>query len=119
MELFQVIDYINDNNLATRCRKDEFKFQRYYLFEYVRKKFGLSLAKTGELFDRDHATVLNGIKIFQRDKGCEHFEEKIETLRYYFPMERVDKMTSVVEKEMDGLILLENEIHKKLSYGEG
>ena len=43
-------------------RKREYLYPRFYLMNHIRKEFGISYESIGNLFNKDHATVLNAIK---------------------------------------------------------
>ena len=51
---------ISDMNITSRKR--EYLYPRFYLMNHIRKEFGISYESIGNLFGKDHATVLNAIK---------------------------------------------------------
>jgi len=57
---------ISEDSLKSRDRKDEIVIARDILFKYHRNK-KLSLSSIGKKFNRDHATVLNGIRRIEND----------------------------------------------------
>lgn len=57
--------YIKQHDLAKKTRKTWYVLNRYYLYTYIKKKYGktISLTRIGEMFGgMDHASVLYGIK---------------------------------------------------------
>jgi hypothetical protein len=57
-----IVDIINDYQLNTPCRKQEMNYKRYYLFDYLYKYRNMPLTLIGEFFNRDHSSVLHGIR---------------------------------------------------------
>lgn len=56
-------NYIDDNpHLLYKGRKGEIPVIRFILWNYLHVKGNLTLKEVGELFDRDHSTVIHGIK---------------------------------------------------------
>lgn len=51
--------------LVGRCRKREYVDIRHFAFWAIRSSTKLPLKKIGAFFDRDHATVLHGIRNFE------------------------------------------------------
>ena len=52
--------------IKEKSRKQEVVWARNMIFWYVNKYLRYSLAVTGQLFDRDHATVIHGIREFNK-----------------------------------------------------
>lgn len=57
----EIEQYIEDNNLATRHRYRHFSYKRFYLYNLLRNE-GLTLYEIARMFNRDHASVMHGIK---------------------------------------------------------
>ena len=68
-----VLNYINTNGLNTPSRHREHVYRRAILMTFLRER-GLSLNQIGRMFNRDHATVLHGIKIYEAQKSYEDFQ---------------------------------------------
>lgn len=64
MNLKEVKQYIKDEGLDIKCRKIEVLYRRYYLYKYLRVMHRLSLDAIGNIFNQNHATVLNGLNQF-------------------------------------------------------
>ena len=61
----KVLDIINDYELIKQDRKANKIYQRSYLYHYLYSK-GMTLQEIGKLFKRNHATVLNGLKVYKQ-----------------------------------------------------
>lgn len=77
--------YAKANGLTTSSRKRELTYKRAYLFN-VLKSEGLSLTEIGKIFNRDHATIINGIKIFELFKEDEYFNAVTKEEQTMFPL---------------------------------
>lgn len=109
----QIEDFIELNNLKTRARHDCIKWQRYYLFKYLKSKNqGLSLAQIGKMFDRDHATVINGLKQYDNLKEYSEFKHAVSDLKMLFPIDKIDTFHSNQEKAVHGLCLLDRKLQE-------
>jgi hypothetical protein len=84
-ELERVTDYIHQMEL--KSRKDEFKFQRYYLMKYLRQGTTLSLENIGKIFGKDHATVINALKRVNILEPHMDYQMYTNELALQFPME--------------------------------
>ena len=76
----EIIKYIEDNNLAKVSRKREVIYPRYYIFNKLRDQ-GYTLEYIANIFNKDHCTILHGIKIHkmytkQKDKIYFQLTEK-------------------------------------------
>lgn len=60
--MIEIIEYIQEKKLDTKDRYRSLTYRRFFLFDILRKK-GLTLYQIAELFNKDHATVLYGIKM--------------------------------------------------------
>lgn len=61
MKIEEIKKYIKAHKLDTPIRYREFNDIRGVLYSYLREK-GFKFQEIGKLFNRDHATVINGIK---------------------------------------------------------
>jgi hypothetical protein len=68
-----VLNYINTNGLNTPSRHREHVYKRAILMTFLRDR-GLRLTEIGRMFNRDHATVLHGVKIYEAQKSYEDFQ---------------------------------------------
>lgn len=56
---------IEQDDLASKSQKQKHVHRRHYLFYLLRERVGMTLESIGELFNRDHATVIHGINIYK------------------------------------------------------
>jgi hypothetical protein len=69
----EIVKLINRYGLTTPERNRELVYQRYYVYKELRK-YKLSLKEIGRLFNRDHASVIHGIKVARM---FEHMKDDI------------------------------------------
>ncbi len=63
MEIIQQVkELIQKEELATKDRHRDLIYKRSYLYAMLRDE-GWHLSKIGRLFNRNHATVINGLKL--------------------------------------------------------
>jgi len=60
----KVLDVINEYELIKKDRKAAKVYQRAYLYNYLYSK-GMTLQEIGKLFNRNHATIMNGLKVYK------------------------------------------------------
>ena len=72
----RVEDIITEYGLKTKARNREIIWNRYAAFNFLRS-FGFSLSTIGKLFDKDHATVLNGLKVYEKEKRYSDFQSYV------------------------------------------
>jgi len=53
--------------MKSKSRKTEAVRARAFVFDYLKKNTSFSLKKIGGYFDRDHASVLHGLKLLRDD----------------------------------------------------
>jgi len=56
---------IERDALASKSQKQKHVHQRHYLFYLLRDRVGMTLESIGELFNRDHSTVIHGINTYK------------------------------------------------------
>ncbi len=56
-----IIQYIEEHNLTARHRYRQFTYKRFYLYNLLREE-GLTLYEIAAMFNRDHASVIHGLK---------------------------------------------------------
>lgn len=59
-------ELIEEFDLKSKSRKRETVYKRYYLMNVLFVRSKMSLAKIGEMFGRDHSTVIHAIKEHKR-----------------------------------------------------
>ncbi len=79
--------YIQEENLDTKSRKRELVYQRFYIYKYLKEENSHnSLAWIGQEFGRDHATVIHGLREYEKYKDDRLFLEYTKQVRELFPM---------------------------------
>ena len=78
------------NGLLSKTRKREIVYQRYYLY-YLAKKLvkvnagdKISLTAIGNIFNKDHATILHGLREVEKLKQYEDFRNCTKYLKDFF-----------------------------------
>lgn len=56
---------IEKDALASKSQKQVHVHKRHYLFYLLKERVGMTLEAIGELFNRDHATVIHGINTYK------------------------------------------------------
>ena len=56
---------IEKDALASQSQRQVHVHKRHYLFYLLKERVGMTLEAIGELFNRDHATVIHGIKTYK------------------------------------------------------
>jgi hypothetical protein len=78
--------YIKDQELDGKKRDRHIHYKRCYLYAYIRKVYGFSLDRIGKEFNRNHATILNGIRVYERFKKDSLFLECTYEIFRKFPI---------------------------------
>jgi hypothetical protein len=73
MTIEEIKEYIFSEGLAVKSRKREVVYRRIYLFRYLKQMEGMSLISIGKMFNRDHSTVIHGLRTFDNVKLYEDF----------------------------------------------
>ena len=112
-----VIEVVEKYDLKKRSRKQDVIYPRYYIFSLLRDA-KYSLSAIGRIFDKDHATVLHGIRMHQlytknADKVYEMLIDQVRSEIYITPKEynlkeEVLKCTSLKKLEIIKKQILEN-----------
>ena len=66
-------EYITQEQLDDKNRRRDLVYRRIYLFKYLHVMEGRTLVYIGKLFNRDHATVIHGLKTFDNVKLYKDF----------------------------------------------
>jgi hypothetical protein len=69
----EIQEYIQAEQLDGKNRRRDLVYRRIYLFKYLKQMEGLSLVEIGKLFNRDHSTVIHGLKAFENAKLYDDF----------------------------------------------
>lgn len=57
-------DLIEQFDLKKKCRRQDITYKRFYLYHQLRKA-NYSLSNIGKIFDKDHASVLHGLRMHE------------------------------------------------------
>ncbi len=57
-----ILQFIEDNKLASRHRYRHLTYKRFYLYNLLREE-GLTLYEIARIFNRDHASVIHGLRV--------------------------------------------------------
>lgn len=58
----EIVAYCNENGLISKSRKQNLVYQRHYLCYWLKNQ-ELTLDFIGQMIQKDHSTVINGIKM--------------------------------------------------------
>ena len=59
-----ILEFIERDKLASKSRLRELNHKRVYLYAFLRSN-GYKLQEIGNMFNRDHATIIHGIKNYK------------------------------------------------------
>lgn len=62
----EIKELIEEFQLQSKSRKREIVYKRYYLMNLLYSTSGMSLSSIGEMFNRDHSTVIHAIREHKR-----------------------------------------------------
>ena len=82
----EIIQYIKVNELDSRSRKRKFVCPRSYLFNFLKENYQMTLYDIGEMFNRDHATVIHGLKMHENQKDTENYIIHVNDVKYFLSL---------------------------------
>lgn len=93
---------IEEHGLNTPSRKEELVYKRFVFWNYLYNKLGMTLEDVGKEFNRNHSSVIYGIRkyndlIIYNDfkKMATEFEDEIESILSVVNAEAVDNLTDI------------------------
>ena len=86
MTIQEVQKYIKAHKLDQPLRLREFNDIRSVLYAYLRGR-GLKLSDIGKMFNRDHATVINGLNRYNDLRQFADFQENTKHVRAFLEYE--------------------------------
>lgn len=98
----KVVQVIEEFGLCTPDRKRTAVYQRAFLYNELRTKDEqMTFSSIGELFDRDHATVLHGLKTheFLTEINDKVYRHETKSIREFFYPSKKDK-TKLLHKRI-------------------
>ena len=119
-EVFDLVQYeLSINNLGSKTRTRELAQARFIYFKLARKfcRYA-SLAAIGREVNRDHATVINGLKKFSTEAKYDSYMndiyDKISNLldKDYIPTVRNEKFDMTFERILKRIETLEEQLNK-------
>jgi hypothetical protein len=105
---------IEEHGLNTPSRKEELVYKRFVFWNYLYNKLGMTLEDVGKEFNRNHSSVIYGIRkyndlIIYNDfkKMATEFEDEIDSILSVVNAEAVDNLTDI---EVD--LMNANNVHE-------
>jgi hypothetical protein len=93
---------IEEHGLNTPSRKEELVYKRFVFWNYLYNKLGMTLEDVGREFNRNHSSVIYGIRkyndlIIYNDfkKMATEFEDEIDSILSVVNAEAVDNLTDI------------------------
>ena len=93
---------IEEHGLNTPSRKEELVYKRFVFWNYLYNKLGMTLEDVGKEFNRNHSSVIYGIRkyndlIMYNDfkKMATEFEDEIDSILSVVNAEAVDSLTDI------------------------
>ena len=90
-----IAQYAKDNGLTEKNRKREIVYKRNYLYKYLVES-GYTLSETGRIFNKDHASVIHGVKQYELFKDDEMFLDVVQNEMLAFPI-KSKKQSKILE----------------------
>lgn len=119
-EIFDLVQYeLSINNLGSKTRTRELAQARFIYFKLARKfcRYA-SLSAIGKQVNRDHATVINGLKKYDTeakyDTYMDDIYDKISTKldKQYIPPGRIQEFDMTFERILKRVEILEEQLNK-------
>jgi len=96
----RIQEAIERDNLASDNRQHKFHYRRIFLYSLLRKH-GVNLSNSGKIFNRSHATIINGLKIYDQIRQNTVFLSYIESYhREFAEFYHVNTKTWNLEEEV-------------------
>ena len=103
--------YIQAECLDGKCRKRGLVDQRSYLYHMLRKEAGMTLVKIGEMFNKDHATIMHGLKSYEALKDSKLFIVNTSKIAdYVFSVVNTSNLYNNMVRSYDSLRLIDKKI---------
>ena len=119
-EIFDLVQYeLSINNLGSKTRTRELAQARFIYFKLARKfcRYA-SLSAIGKQVNRDHATVINGLKKYDTEAKYDPYMndiyDKISTKldKQYIPPGRIQEFDMTFERILKRVEILEEQLNK-------
>jgi chromosomal replication initiation ATPase DnaA len=93
---------IEEHGLNTPSRKEELVYKRFVFWNYLYNKLGMTLEDVGKEFNRNHSSVIYGIRKYNDlimyddfKKMATEFEDEIDSILSVVNAEAVDNLTDI------------------------
>jgi chromosomal replication initiation ATPase DnaA len=93
---------IEEHGLNTPSRKEELVYKRFVFWNYLYNKLGMTLEDVGKEFNRNHSSVIYGIRKYNDliiyddfKKMATEFEDEIDSILSVVNAEAVDSLTDI------------------------
>ncbi len=119
-EIFDLVQYeLSINNLHSRTRTRELAQARFIYFKLARKfcRYA-SLTAIGKEVNRDHATVINGLKKYDTEAKYDPYMNdvydkiSVKLDRKYIPPGRIQEFDMTFERVLKRIEILEEQLNK-------
>lgn len=90
-----VADYyeISTRNMMSKSRHREYVLARNLCFYILQKYFKMTLKEIGRTFNRDHTTVIHGIRMFHQDRQVnEQYEQDYQKLKIHLDLRKSSEL---------------------------
>lgn len=96
----RVKEAIERDDLASPNRQQQFHYRRIFLYALLRKH-GVNLSNSGKLFNRNHSTIINGLRIYDQIRKDSVFLSYVESYhREFSEFYHVNTKTWNLEEEV-------------------
>lgn len=74
LSIMKIKQFVDEQKLNTKTRQREVVYKRIYLVHYLKQNKFLNLSKIGEIFDKNHATIIHYLKEYDFIKDYMDFK---------------------------------------------
>ena len=116
VDIQKVESVVNYFGLKNKTRKREVVWNRYAMYRFMRNN-GFSFEKIGSFVGKDHATVINGLKIYEQNKRYNDFQSYVKEIEFELMSCYENSITETDDtcvNEAICMVNLENLISEKL-----
>ena len=110
MNLEELAIYIKENDLNSTVRERKLVHIRAYLYHILKRDTLLTLQEIGDIFNRNHATIINGLKIYDLYGKHQDFKIDIAVVKVIIPRITYNLNLKTLEALMEKRKILVNDI---------
>lgn len=111
--MFLLNEVMKNHALKTKSRWQPLVWKRYALFNFLRSN-NFTLSFIGDLVNRDHTTVINGLKGYNELKRYKDFQAIVHEIEHDLKACIVVDIEEFPMREVSALVSLENLIAERL-----